>query len=492
MRNALWTALSGLLLFSSLAAQESSGFREQQRLLELRRRHLAVRQAKAQFEGRRQLFETGLASRSELEAAETAYLQTQIEYQETFLSLFSEVPRITVLGAVKRVSAAGRRSVVLTLRNDSVGSLDYRQLGIVEGEVPLPDQLRLREINNVYVSLKDERGFIVSRPYEHFVERLPVGVETTLEFDLLRDVETVSVGLDYSGRKDLREVYLEKDASANVVTVQSSRFSQEGDLGGSVTYDLKLERFTSGADVFQLSTVDLPESVERSFTTLKDPDTRLSQIRFVEGETTKELAVRLNLPGQSEGSGLQLDRALHFEVLVLPVDGSNGAPGEVAVDSLKKRAAGVAELELIPRGVAKLEVRIPNLYQAVLIGEPVSFAAAVRNIGSRQIRSIRVAADAPFGWSQSVEPPVIDGLEPNQELPIEIVVKPPKDVDSGDYTVKLLTEAYAGNSPVGSEDKIARIKLSAPLSVLQSGVTVGILGLILLGIIGVGFKMMQR
>ncbi|HRR27247.1 MAG TPA: hypothetical protein P5568_07600 [Acidobacteriota bacterium] len=279
-------ALAALLLPSGVGvdAQSAREVLEQQRLLELRKQYLTMDEARLRFEQMRGLAASGLVSEAELRAVETAYRQAQVSYQQTFLQLFSELPRVSVVRAMKKIRPDGRRWVALTLRNTAPAhEINLSDLGLGGAEIPAPDLLKLREVRNLSVALKDPEGIMVSRPYEAIVDLLPLEEEATLEFELLKDVDAVTVALTYGGTSDERVVYLEKDASANLVSIQSSRFSQEGDLGGAVVYDLKLERFTSEADVFRLQTVGLPVSIDRVFTAASDPDTRFSQIRFLEG-----------------------------------------------------------------------------------------------------------------------------------------------------------------------------------------------------------------
>ena len=60
---------------------------------------------------------------------------------------------------------------------------------------------------------------------------LRFGQPVTLDFRLLKDVDAVTVAMSYANQSSERRVLLEKDATANIVTIQSSQFSQEGDLG---------------------------------------------------------------------------------------------------------------------------------------------------------------------------------------------------------------------------------------------------------------------
>lgn len=483
--------VGGLLAGGIVWAQGAREVLEQQRLLELRKQYLTMDQARLRYEQMKNLAASGLVSEAELRSAETAYRQAQVDYQQTFLQLFSELPRVSVVRAVKKIRPDGRRWVALTLRNTAPArEMGFAEFGLGGTEIPSPDLLKLRQVRNLSVSLEDAAGVVVSKPYEAIVDLLPVDGEATLEFELLKDVDAVTVAMVYGGVTDRRVIYLEKDASANLVSIQSARFSQEGDLGGSVTYDLKLERFTSEADVFRLDTVGLPASIERVFTAAADPDTRFNQIRFLEGETVKELALQLHLPEVIDSHDWRLDEPLAFWVVVLPAEVLVGEddPGPSKLNP----ALGKVQLELIPRGVGKLEVRIPNLFQEVTRGETVRFAGTVRNYGTRVLRSIRIKVDLPFGWRADPQPPVLEALEPAQELPFEVTVFPPEDFQVGEYSLRFEAEAFSSNRPVATEARLARLRISAAEDWRQPALLGSLLGLVLLATAVIGVRLMRR
>jgi hypothetical protein len=144
---------------------------------------------------------------------------------------------------------------------------------------------------------------------------LRYGEPVTLEFRLLRDVDAITVSTTYASQTVDRRVFLEKDATANIVTMQSSRFSQEGDLGGTVTYELELERFTSDASGVRLEVGSLPRDIRYEF---RDPvsGARITQLRFPEGTTSVSLALVLSLPYRDAGR-FGLDQPIGFHAFAL-------------------------------------------------------------------------------------------------------------------------------------------------------------------------------
>ena len=92
-------------------------------------------------------------------------------------------------------SDSGRKNVRLELENTSGGSAEYRRLVRLDDE--LFRALQPDVIHDVYVSLANDDGAIISQPYEAKIEELRYGRPAELEFGLLQDVDAVTVNLAY-------------------------------------------------------------------------------------------------------------------------------------------------------------------------------------------------------------------------------------------------------------------------------------------------------
>src|SRR5690606_25715345 len=137
-------------------------------------------------------------------------------------------------------------------------------------------------IHNVYVSLSNDDGAIISSPYEIKLNTLHSGEPKTVEFELLQDLDEVTVNIIYgNGSSRGPKVFLQKDASANRVLIKSERFSQEIELGSSASFGLGLELFSGTDDTYKLEVVNLPSSVTRYFNE-QGASGRISQIKFTE------------------------------------------------------------------------------------------------------------------------------------------------------------------------------------------------------------------
>jgi len=465
------------------------------KLLRLKSAQLSLELRKADFDRYLKLKEDGLTSEADFAQRQTAYLQAQVDYQQALISFMGSEARISVASAVKYQDRSGKKFVRVALRYASKELKELAKLNIsAEDLFPLDF---MKEIKDVYVSLLSE-GKVISDPYEKTVASMPIETERQVTFQLLKDVENLDISVSYSGKTETTSVYLQKGVSANMVTVNSAQFSQEADLESTATYDLSLEKFSGEANVFKLEAVNLPTQITYEFS---DPTTsaRLSQIKFSEGVTSLKLQLKLFLP-KNPDEKVVLDRSLDFFVLALDNDqteklraleaAAGGAPlGPDAVDGLK---AGSVKLELIPRGVPKVEVQAVNLYHEIKVGDTIAMDVTIRNTGTRKLNNVRVFCDLPLNWRVEIAPDLIATLEQNKDEVVKIRFLPPDGVSVGDYEPKIRTDAIADNRRVESEDKIVRIHITSKANVLGIGALVLLLVGLLVGIVVFGIKLTRR
>ncbi|HDT13244.1 MAG TPA: hypothetical protein ENO03_02685 [Candidatus Aminicenantes bacterium] len=495
---AVLTAL--LILAVSLAAQTAPGAVQAQesqsmKLLRLKSAQLALELRKADFDRYLKLKEEGLTSEADFAQRQTAYLQAQVDYQQALISFMGSEARISVASAVKFQDRSGKKFVRVTLRYSSKELKELAKLNIsAEDLFPLDF---MKEIKDVYVSLLSE-GKIISDPYEKSIASMPIEAERDVTFQLLKDVENLDISVSYQGKTETTSVFLQKGISANMVTVNSAQFSQEADLESTATYDLSLEKFSGEANIFKLEAVNLPPQITYDFS---DPETgaRLSQIKFSEGITSLTLQLRLYLPKNPDDRVI-LDRPLEFFVLALDGDQTQKlrdfeqAAGAAPVDleAVEGLNAGFVKLELIPRGVPKVEVQAVNLYHEIKVGDTVSMDVTIRNTGTRRLNNVRVFCDLPLNWRVEIAPDLISTLEQNKDEVVKIQFLPPEGVSVGDYEPKIRTDAIADNRRVESEDKIVRIHISSKANVLGIGALVLLLVGLLVGIVVFGIKLTRR
>ncbi|MEW6455655.1 MAG: NEW3 domain-containing protein [Acidobacteriota bacterium] len=466
-----------------------------QKLLNLKKAQLHLQEMRGDYERALKLKEAGLISEEEFAKKETSYLRAQVEYQQALISFTGSEAKVVVDSATKWMDQRGKIHVKVSLLYSAKELEALFSLGIKEELFP---QDFLKEIKDIYVSLLSD-GFIISEPYQEKISSLSLGEAKEADFILLKDVESLEVSVFYAGREERTKVYLLKEASANIVTVNSSQFSQEADLGGEASFDLSLERFTREGSVFRLHLFGLPHQIAYDFI---DPQTsaRLSQIKFSEGITSLKLQLKLYLP-KNPSEEVKIDKSIEFYTLCLDEEESNklersisqtakGPEGKMAI--LKDIKGGKVRLEIIPRGIGRIEVGALNLYHEIKVGEDVEMDVNVKNTGTRRLDNIRIYTDLPLNWRADVEPDLIQSLEQDKERIVKIRFLPPVDVSVGDYEPKIKTECTSFGRRIESEDKIVRIHISSKTNILGITVLITLLIGLLVGIVVFGIKLTRR
>jgi hypothetical protein len=463
------------------------------KLLTLKKAQLHLEETKGDYERALKLKEQGLRSEEDFARIQTAYLQAQVDYQQALINFMGSEARISVASAVKFQDSGGKKFVRVTLRYSSKELKELAKLNISAQDLfPLDF---MKEIKDVSVSLRSD-GKIISDPYEKTIASLPLETERDVTFQLLKDVENLDINVFYSGKNETTSVFLQKGVSANIVTINSAQFSQEADLESQATYDLSLEKFSGEANIFKLEVINLPHQITYEFS---DPQTqaRLSQIKFTEGVTSMKLSLKLYLPKNADAQ-VVIDKPIEFYALTLDNEQATSLQETLAkspelspkaIDGLK---AGNVRLELIPRGVGRVEVQAVNLYHEIRVGQNVSMEVRVKNTGTRKLNNIRVYSDLPLNWRVDIAPDLIASLEQSKEEVVKIQFLPAADVAVGDYEPKIKTECVADNRRVESEDKIVRIHISSKTNVLGISVLIVLLVGLLVGIVVFGIKLTRR
>ncbi|MBN2414252.1 hypothetical protein JXO52_00335 [bacterium] len=474
---------------------QRSGTDQATLLLDLKKARANYETAKQQYENDEKLFSKDALSKNDFERSRNTMLSTQVEYQKLILRVISEQSYIVIERAVKYQTRQKRRKVRVVLRSTASGNEEYLEFFRQNQDVFTTD-MRPEKVYNIFVSLLNlDDKTIIGDPYEAHVPSIELGGTAEVNFTLLRDVESLQILLNYGDRSDTRNVYLQQDASANIIDIVSQQFSQETNLGARATYDLNLERFSSGDDVYKLEVVNLPRQVTYEFI---DPSTnaRLSQVIFPQGVTSKSLSLIVYLPDRTDDK-VVIDRPIDFYSLVLPQKEAAAlnelkSDNRISHEDLEKINAGKVKLELIPRGVGRIEVSAPTLYHEIKTGEQVTMTATVKNTGTRRLDNIKIEADVPPTWKAEVEPTLIPSLDVEAEQQVTLRFMPPQDVGVGAQEVKIKTEAMADNRAVQTEDKTVRIQISAKTPLLGSLILILMLIGLVVGIVVFGIKLSRR
>jgi len=466
---------------------------DQYRLLGLKRAKEAFEFRTAEFKRNEGLFDKGLISKLEMDKARNALADAEVSYHQSLLAVLFEKQYVAVTKATKYQKENGQKEVLITLENTSGGGAEFRKLVNIEDK--LFRSLQPDVVNNVYVSLLNNDDAIIGQPYEKKIARLKYGEPVSLRFTLLQDVDAITVNLIYgSGSQNKRKIFLQKDASVNKVIVQSEQFSQEVELGNSADFDLSLELFSGTNNTFKLEVVNLTSQINSYF---KDPSTnaRLSYFKFTESANTSRASLTVFLPDRPT-EHVVMDRSIPFYVLVIPRDRVSEL-GDVRAKTwtektLKKLKVGFVRLELVPRGIGKLQVRATQLYHTTRAGAAVQVPIDLYNDGSRILNNVEITVDPPLNWSKEVLPRLIETIEIGEEKRTMINLIPPEDVAAGGYEIRIRTSSLSDNKPIVGEDKTVTVEI---LQETDFGTTAVIL-LLLIGVIGgivvFGLKLSRR
>jgi len=484
-----------VILFCNFFSAPGDGQEDQASLLlDLKKARAAYEIAQQKLENDKRLFENNAISEEEYNQSKNELLSREVDYQKLILRVIAQQSYIIVEKAIKYQTPGGERRVKITLRSTMEGNQEYLSQFEEHFDVFTPE-MRSSKIYNIFVSLINlEDKTIIGSPYEVRLPVLELGKTADADFGLLRDVESLKVSLNYSGREDEKNIYLEKDASANIVDINSSQFSQEADIGSQASFDLTLERFSDTDDVYTLVAANLPRQVSYDFID-SETNARLSQIKFMQGVNTKQLALKVYLPDRDDEE-VVIDEPLTFYAFVLsnPEFARLGNIRDKKLDQKELDAiqGGKVKLELVPRGVGRIEVRAPSLYHEITVGDSIQMDVTVRNDGTRRLDNIRIETDNPLNWLSVIEPDLIRSLDPEKEEIVHLTFIPPSDVGVGAQEVKIKTEALADNRRVQTEDKTVRIQVQAKTPILWTAVLITLLIGLVLGIVIFGIKISRR
>lgn len=466
---------------------------DEYRLLGLKRAKEAYDVARQEYDRKKEMFDKKIVSQLELEQARNSFANAEVNYQQSLLAVIFEKQFVSVKNAVKYQSEDGRKHVKLVLENASGGSPEFLKLVNIDEE--LFKTLQPDVINDVYVSLLNDENAIISQPYEAKIEELHHGQPFEIDFELLQDLDAVTVDLVYgNGSQRSPKIYLQKDSSANKVIIQSEQFAQEVELGGTASFDLTLELFSGTTNTFKLAAVNLPAQITRFFS---DPGSqaRLSQFKFTESTNTRRAALEVFLPDRPT-EDVVIGRPIRFYVLVIPRE-QNVMPEDLterfwSQEEIEALKIGYVRLEIVPSGVGRLLVRVPQLYHSIDKESSAEFAVEIMNEGTRRLDNVVVDADLPLNWEKDIDPPVISSLDIGEEKKVLIKLNTPSSVSVGRYEIRIRTSSLSDNQPVTGEDKTVTIEIKAQTNVVGIATIVLLIVGLVTGIVVFGIRLARR
>jgi hypothetical protein len=462
-------------------------------LLDLKKARAAYEIAKQKYENDKELLDNGALSEVEFNNSRNELLGAEVDYQKLILHLLSQQSYVIIEKAVKYQSKDGEKKVRITLKSTMEGNQDYLKQFEEHFDVFTPE-MRSGKVYNIFVSLQNiEDQTIIGTPYEVRVPYIDLGGDAVASFKLLRDVESIQVVLNYNGKKDIKNIYLEKDSGSSLVDIKSGSFAQEADLGSEARFDLTLERFSDKDDVYHLVVLNLPRKISYDFIDATS-NARLSQLRFNQGENIRKLTLTTYIP-ERDDEGIEIDKPLEFFAIALSKEDYeklDRSKTDYTEEELSKIAAGKLRLELIPRGVGRIVVRAPSLYHEITTNETINMKIRLSNEGTRTIDNIKIETENPLNWKTVITPEVISSLRPGKEQEVQIEIIPPDDVEVGAQEVRIKTEALANNRRVNAEDKTVRIQVEAKTPIFSTILLVLLLVGIVIGVVIFGIRISKR
>ncbi len=471
------------------AEQKQSNIELRQAVLDARSALVKWRRAQQEYALNRKLADRGIVSAREVESAREAAENARLAHRDAVLALertrldiLREAAVITVVGARVYRTESVRKSVDVTLAN--LSNLGRAAVAYYDDS---EDALRTRlRVPDIRVSLRDDA--IIAEPYVQTVDKLDLGEEATLTFELLQgDLESVTVDIVYFDKTVSERVFLRKDSEDDQPAVNALNFDQTGQLGETITYDLVLERLAETEKTYRLAVLNMPPELQSRFRDVEQEAT-VSAVKFAQDVTRKTLELQLIIP--EEMAQEKLDEPVTFYVLALDEDAREAllalkrAQADAGVDAEDLRAAGIAHERLVftPRGVGRCELLSTDLYKEITGSEPVSIRFAVRNTGSVPLRNIRMEVDLPADWEANVQPDVVRELALGAEQTVNIEVFPSPDLGVGDYSVRVDAEATHEGQAITIDDKVVRIHAESRANLLGGLILLAVLVAALVGI----------
>ncbi len=383
--------------------------------------------------------------------------EAEIELEETKLALLKDATRVAVREARKYRQANGHSFVDLYLENAS----DVDRALLVDPQLQQEDIAALLRVEDVFVSLT--HGPIVAEPYEVRIPVLELGDRQKLTFRLLRDENAVVVSLSYLDVVgETRSIILKKGGQLGLPMINSAQFSQAGELKRKVRYDLLLEHLAEDESNFALEVVGLAPGIDHAF--MAD-GARVNRVSFDGFSSNDTLSLELAIPANLNPRFIGQPRTFFATI---------SAPGEVGVvrdlnvrfgdrpvpeEEVLALNANYVSLELTPRGAGELEVLVANRYQEIGAGSDFHLQVQFANRGTATVHNVEAVIDLPYRWGSTVEPNLIESIEPGRRISILVSASPPDEVASATYEMGIMARGQVGNENVESRKKSITIRL---------------------------------
>ena len=465
-----------------------------------------MERAKAEFEETRRLFDEKIYTVDKLNKARQIYeqavlnhAQAKIELEKTRLDFLKDATLITIVDAKKYRGEEGQVMASVTLRNDS----DVGKAKVVMGEEKLSerDLASLLKIHNIIVTLKGTGSLssaIIGDPFQQIVPELKLRQEARLEYLLLnRDVEAVTISVEFLETRKEYVVFLKKQALQDLPTISSTQYAQQGQLGSKIRYDLELERLAKTEQSFTLVVLNLPPEITFAFLDTGS-GARITQLKFTRDISKQNLDFEVSIPEKLDQR--LVDASISFYIIITRraeqrsiyelKKRHEGKP--VPAEEIAKLKGNKVELILIPSGVGKLDIIVGNSFKEVRQEEPVQFKFNVMNSGTLALRRVAPELELPIDWEGELTPKELEVIEPGAKVLVTADVKPPAGASIGEYAITIKCEGHSGIETVEAGEKDFTVRIAPRSGITATAVLVVVLVGLVLAIAVASVKISRR
>lgn len=339
---------------------------------------------------------------------------------------------------------------------------------------------------------------IVCDPFQRIVPELKLGEKVVLDFKLLkRDVENVTVQIDYLETSKEYAVFLKKEALEDLPTITSSQFDQPGNLGTIIKYNLQFERLAKTESAFSLRVLNFPEEIQFAFV---DPKTeaKMTSLKFTGEETIRNIDFQVSIPQKLDPALVGTN--ISFSIIVAwPAEmdkiyelRKKYADKPIPPDEIAKIKGNKVDLVLIPKGVGELEIIVGNLFKEIQQGQDVELKFSVMNPGTLAVHRVNPEMDLPLEWEGEIVPREAETIDPDQKVLFTAKLRPPKNVSVGEYFIKVETKGHSGVETIEAKPKDFTVKVAPQSHLTGTMLLVVILVALVLGIAVASVKIARR
>ena len=466
-----------------------------------------MRRAEIEFGDTQRLFDDKIYTIDKLNQARQAYEQAvldhgqaKIELEKTRLDFLKDATLITIVDAKKYRGEEGQVMASVTLRNDS--DIDKARV-VMSGEADLTndDLAALLKVDSIIVTLNGtgaSAAAIIGDPFQQIVSELKLGHEAKLEYLLLdRDVEAVTISIEFLETKKTYTVFLKKQALQDLPTISSTQYAQQGQLGSKIRYDLELERLAKTEQSFTLVVLNLPTEIPFAFL---DPGSgaRITQLKFTRDISKQNLDFEVSIPEKVDPK--LIDANISFYIIVTRRAEQRSIyelkkrheGGPVPAEEITKLKGNNVELILIPSGTGKLDIIVANSFKEVQQDEPVQFKYTIMNSGTLALRRLAPELELPIEWEGGLTPKEIEVIGPGEKILVTADISPPAGTPVGEYAVTAKCKGHSGIETVEAEDKDFTVRVAPKSNITATIVLVAVLVGLVLAIAVASVKISRR